>query len=186
VQWHRRDNSGRTEILELQDGKVKTDYVRGTETAIDLQGLLSFCAMSVRGQDVFRCRPEAGMAFCRHTPGEERPQVLGGYPSIASPILLRDAAVYGGLDGKLYVVPLDGSGKPWTFATAFGRAITAPAAVCDGRVFFGCEDGYLYVLGPGGKSPLPPGNSGWSGSAAPPAASRATRRRLVHQLRQPG
>ena len=28
-------------------------------------------------------------------------------------------------------------------------------AVCDGRIYFGCEDGYLYVLGPDGKAALP-------------------------------
>ena len=42
MQWHRRDNSGRVEILRLGQEKVKTDYVRGTETAINLPGLMSF------------------------------------------------------------------------------------------------------------------------------------------------
>jgi hypothetical protein len=28
-------------------------------------------------------------------------------------------------------------------------------AVCDGRVYFGCEDGYLYALGPCGQARLP-------------------------------
>lgn len=173
VQWHRRDNSGRTEILRLKQGKVQGDYVRGTDTAIHLQGLLGFSAVSVRGEDVFRCRPEAGLAFCKHAPGRERPQSLGGYPSIASPILLRDRAVYGGLDGRLYVVPLDGSGKTWSFATAFGRPITAPAAVCDGRIYFGCEDGYLYVLGPGGKADLPRTDLGLCRIRSPLGGKRA-------------
>lgn len=154
-QWHRRDNAGRTEILRLREYKVETDYVRGTETAINLPGLMSFCAPSVRGQIVYRCRPEEGYGFCRHAPGQEKPEYLGGYPSIASPILLRDQGVFGGLDGSLYVVPLSGRGKLWSFKTAFGSAISAPVAVCDGRVYFGCEDGYLYVLGPGGKASLP-------------------------------
>jgi outer membrane protein assembly factor BamB len=155
VQWHRRDNSGRVEILRRGGGQVHADYVRGTQTAINLPGLMSFSAVSVRGEDVFRCRPQHGLEFCLHAPGVKSPKSLGGYPSIASPILLDDAAVYGGLDGRLYVVPLDGKHSPWSFATAFGRAITAPAAVCDGRVYFGCEDGHLYVLGPGGRAPLP-------------------------------
>jgi outer membrane protein assembly factor BamB len=80
---------------------------------------------------------------------------LGGYPSIASPILLRDTAVFGGLDGSLYVVPLSGSGKAWSFKTGFGKAISAPVAVCDGRIYFGSEDGCLYILGPGGKAEMP-------------------------------
>jgi len=154
-QWHRRDNTGRVEILRLRDGKLETDYVRGTLVRNDRPGLLSFSSVSLRGQDVYRCRPEEGFGCCKHSPGQEQPKVLGGYPSVASPILLRDTAVYGGLDGSLYVAPLSGSGEAWSFKTGFGKAITAPVAVCDGRIYFGCEDGYLYVLGPEGRAPLP-------------------------------
>ncbi len=46
------------------------------------------------------------------------------------------------------MTPLSGNGKEWSFKTAFGKAISAPAAVCDGRIYFGCDDGYLYILGP--------------------------------------
>jgi outer membrane protein assembly factor BamB len=152
-QWHRLDNGGRVEILRCRDGQVQADYVRGTQTNTR-GGLVSFCSVSLRGRDVYRCRPEENFGFCRHSPGQEQPQYLGGYPSIAPPILLRDQAVYGGLDGRLYVVPL-GAGKVWSFATAFGKPISAPVAVCDGRIYFGCEDGYLYALGPGGTAPLP-------------------------------
>lgn len=153
-QWHRLDNGGRVERLQLHDGKVESDYVRGTQTSTK-GGLLSFCSVSLRGEDVYRCRPEENFGFCKHSPGRKQPQYLGGYPSITSPVLLRDTAVYGGLDGSLYVVSLSGRGEVWSFKTAFGKAISAPAAVCDGRIYFGCEDGYLYVLGPGGKAPLP-------------------------------
>ncbi|MGB2821105.1 MAG: PQQ-binding-like beta-propeller repeat protein, partial [Phycisphaerae bacterium] len=114
---------------------------------------LSFCSVSMRGTDVYRTRPEDGLGLCRHSPDKEA-QPLDGYPSIAPPILLRNAAVYGGLDGRLYVAPLAG-GKAWSFETAFGKAITSAAAVCDGRVYFGCDDGHLYVLGPGGDAAPP-------------------------------
>ncbi len=154
-QWHRRDNAGRVEIFRLRGGNVETDFVPGTQTAINLPGLMSFCSPSVRGSDVYRCRPQAGFGLCRHTPGQPEPEHLGGYPSICPPILLREQAVYGGLDGKLYVVLLSGRGGVWSFATAAGRPISAPACVCDGRIVFGCEDGYLYILGPDGKAPLP-------------------------------
>lgn len=178
-QWHRRDNTGRVEIIRLRGPKAQTDYIPGTQTEINRPGLLSFSSVSVRGEDVYRCRPEEGFGFCRHAPGKPT-LYLGGYPSIAPPILLRDMGVYGGLDGSLYVVPLSGSGPApivqqpnnrsaskfaesnsgpigagWSFKTAFGKAISAPVAVCDGRIYFGCEDGYLYVLGPEGKAPLP-------------------------------
>ena len=154
-QWHRRDNTGRVEIIQLRDGKPKTDYVPGTLTEINRPGLLSFCSVSIRGRDVYRCRPEEGFGFCKHSPSQGQTQYLGGYPSIASPILLHDMGVYGGLDGSLYVVPLSGNGKVWSFKTAFGKAISAPVAVCDGRIYFGCEDGYLYILGPKGTAQLP-------------------------------
>ena len=160
-QWHRRDNTGRVEIIllkesrgRLRDSKAKTKYVSGTQTEINRPGLLSFSSVSVRGQDVYRCRPEEGFGFCKHSPGKPA-QYLCGYSSIAPPILLRETGVYGGLDGSLYVVPLSGSGKVWSFQTAFAKAVSAPVTVCDGRIYFGCEDGYLYVLGPGGTAPLP-------------------------------
>jgi outer membrane protein assembly factor BamB len=153
-QWTLLDNGGRVDTLRLGDGKVQADYVHGTRTNTR-GGLLSFCSVSLRGGQVYRCRPEEGFGLCRHISGQEQPECLGGYPSLASPILLRDSAVFGGLDGSLFVVPLSGDGKPWSFRTAFGKAITAPVAVCDGRIYFGCEDGYLYALAPGGQAPLP-------------------------------
>ncbi|MFC1633381.1 PQQ-binding-like beta-propeller repeat protein [Planctomycetota bacterium] len=154
-QWHRRDNTGRVEIIPLHDDQAKVSHVPGTITEINRPGLLSFCSVSIRGRDVYRCRPEENYGFCKHSPGRDQPQYLGGYPSIASPILLRDTGVYGGLDGRLYVIPLSGNGRVWSFKTAFDKAISAPVAVCDGRIYFGCEDGYLYILGPDGKAPLP-------------------------------
>jgi len=154
VQWHRRDNTGRVEILALRDGKLEAASVPGTLVRNDLPGLLGVCSVSVRGRDVFRCRPEEGFGLCRHSPGQEQPAVLSKAAAIAPPIILRDAAVYGSLDGALHVVPLSG-GEPWAFKTPFGRPISAPVAVCDGRVYFGCEDGYLYALGRGGTAPLP-------------------------------
>ncbi|MFV1968953.1 MAG: PQQ-binding-like beta-propeller repeat protein, partial [Pirellulaceae bacterium] len=155
VQWHRRDNAGRVEILRLDGDEVTAEYVASTQTAINRPGLLSFASVSMRGGNIYRCRPEEGFGFCRHTLDQEEPESLGAYPSITPPILLKNQGIVGGLDGRLYVVPLSGDEPAWSFATAFGSAISAPAAVCNGRIYFGCEDGYLYVLGPGGKAPLP-------------------------------
>ena len=146
-QWHRRDNTGRVEVIRLVEGKTLTEHIEGTQTEINRPGSLSFSSVSVRGDDVYRCRPEEGFGLCKHSRGKAT-QKLGGYPSITPPILLRDKVVYGGLDGNLYIVSMSGS-DVWSFKTAFARAISAPVAVCDGRIYFGCEDGYLYVLGPG-------------------------------------
>ena len=174
-QWTQRDNTGRVEVLQFADGKVQSGFVRGTETAYNLPGLMSFSSVSIRGGDVYRCRPEQGFGLCRHSGGQTKP--LDAYPSISSPILLRDAAVVGGLDGSLYVVPL-AEGPAWSFKTPFGKAISAPVAVSDGRIYFGCEDGYLYALGPGASAPLPAKDLGLeqvrsplSVGPAPPAGS---------------
>ncbi|MHC4540988.1 MAG: outer membrane protein assembly factor BamB family protein, partial [Planctomycetota bacterium] len=68
-QWHRRDNTGRVEIISLRDGQKSVGFVPATLTEINRPGLLSFCSVSVRGQDVYRCRPEGGFGFCKHSPG---------------------------------------------------------------------------------------------------------------------
>ncbi len=156
VQWHRRDNAGRVEIMRLgssdqndTSSKVETSVVPGTETSIDQHGLLSFASVSVRGKDVYRVRPEHGAGLCRHTVGSQQPPVvLCDAGSICPPVLTRDHAVYGGLDGKLYIVPL-GDGKTVSLATPFGSPITASVAIAEDQIFVPCEDGYLYV---GGKA----------------------------------
>jgi outer membrane protein assembly factor BamB len=154
VQWHRRDNAGRVETMRLDGDQVKYDFVKGTETAIHQQGLLSFASVSVRNGKVYRVRPEHGLGLCRHVPGAEQPEVLNAAPSICPPVIAKHQVVYGGLDGKLHMVPLDGS-RAWSFATAFGAPITAPVALSDGRIYAGCEDGYLYVFGAKGRAALP-------------------------------
>ena len=154
VQWHRRDNAGRVEILRLDGDEVKADFVKGTETAIHLPGLLSFAAVSIRGSDVYRTRPEQGLGLCLHQPGDEKPKVLCEAASICQPILTKNHVVYGGLDGKLRIVPLSG-GQTQELDTAFGSPITAAVAIANGRIYVPCEDGYLYVFGKDGQAPLP-------------------------------
>ncbi len=154
VQWHRRDNAGRVEIMRLDGNDLKTGIVPGTETSIRSLGLLSFTQVSIRGNDIYRVRPEHGVGLCRHTIDGGPPVALNAAAAISPPVITRDHVVYGGLDGKLHVVRLDGSEKS-SFATAFGAPITAPLAVAQGRVYAGCEDGYLYILGAGGTATLP-------------------------------
>lgn len=154
VQWHRRDNAGRVEIMRLEGDELKYDFVAGTETAIHLPGLLSIASVAVRGDDVYRVKPEQGLGLVRHTKGQTEPTVLCDAPSICPPVLTKDHAIYGGLDGKLYVVPLQG-GEATALSTAGDAPITAPVALADGRIFAACEDGYLYVFGPSGNAPPP-------------------------------
>jgi len=154
VQWHRRDNAGRVEKMRLESDELQFDYVKGTQTDIRTPGMLNFAPVSVRDGNVYRVRPEQGFGLCRHSVGADKPEALNAAPSICPPVLTRDHAIYGGLDGKLHIVPLK-DGKSKALETAFGAPITAPVAVAAGRIYVGCEDGYLYIFGPNGKAPLP-------------------------------
>lgn len=160
VQWHRRDNVGRVDLLRLDlAGFGPPAFVAGTATNIRTEGLLSFSPVSVRDDAIYRVRPEFGKGLCRHALGQDQSVVLSPEPAICPPILTRRHAVCGGLDGKLRVVPLDG-GKTVELATGFGAPITASVAVADGRIFVPCEDGYLYIFGPNGKSAQPTADLG--------------------------
>ncbi|WP_417847342.1 PQQ-binding-like beta-propeller repeat protein [Thalassoglobus sp.] len=154
IQWHRRDNAGRVEILKLEEGEVKAEFVKGTETAINIPGLLSFASVAVQDGVVYRTRPEHGLGLCRHAPDAEEVEVLCEAPSISPPIITREHILYGGLDGKLHVVPIRG-GEERSYSTAWSVPITAPLGISDGRVYAACEDGYLYVFGSNGKASLP-------------------------------
>ncbi len=154
VQWHRRDNAGRVEKLWLDGENLQTDFVPGTQTAIHLPGLLSFSAVSIRGTDIYRVRPEQGMGLCRHSAGKEEPQVLCDAPSISPPVLTKDHAVYGGLDGNVYVVPLAG-GETTVLQTAFESPISAAVAIADQQLFVPSEDGHLYIYSATGSASLP-------------------------------
>lgn len=154
VQWHRRDNAGRVEMIRLEGDQAETAFVPGTETSIRLRGLLSFSPVAIRGSDLFRVRPEYGKGLCRHSVDTGRVDVLCVEPAISPPVIARDAVVYAGLDGKVRVISLaDRSTR--TLPTAFGRPVSAPIAVSGGKIVVGSEDGYLYVFGAGPRIPLP-------------------------------
>ena len=104
-QWFRRDNGGRVEVLRIVDDKVEAGFVAGTETDYQSDPSMSFSSVSIRGDAVYRCRPEAGVGLCRHEGGQTVP--LGDYPSIAPPILAGDRVLVAGLDGRLAIVPLE-------------------------------------------------------------------------------
>jgi outer membrane protein assembly factor BamB len=155
VQWHRRDNAGRVDVLRL-DGETVTsgEFVPGTDTNIRMDGLLSFSPVSIRGDSVYRVKPENGRGLFQHDRVSGESRLLCETPGLAPPVLTREFAIYGTLNGDLKIVRLDGGGIT-TLPTAFGRAISAPVAISEGRVFVPCEDGCLYVFGPDGKATMP-------------------------------
>ncbi len=153
-QWYRRDNTGSLEVLTLRGRKLRRLEVKGTRTSYKSRHGMGFSGPAVRGEWIYRCRPEQGFGLCRYGPkGAEEP--LAPDMALAPPVLAGDRLLYGDLFGRLHVLPLSGKGKPWSFSTPFGKALSAPPIVFDGKVAFGCEDGYLYVLAPGGKAEPP-------------------------------
>jgi outer membrane protein assembly factor BamB len=164
VQWHRRDNAGRVDIMRLEGDTLKTgDFVPGTDTNIRMDGLLSFSPVAIRGSEVFRVKPETGRGLIRHNLKTKALDTLSREGAIAPVVLLRDYAVFGDLSGTLHFCGINddkhialggGRFKPLPSVELFGAKgtpITAPVAVADGRVFAASEDGYLYCFGVSGK-----------------------------------
>lgn len=145
VQWHRRDNAGRVDIMRLEGDTLKTgEFVSGTDTNIRMDGLLSFSPVAIRGKEVFRVKPESGRGLIRHNMASKESKMLSVRGSIAPPVITKSHVIFGALDGTLNVVPLDGS-------KAFERKvllspITAPVAVADKRIYVPSEDGSLYLF----------------------------------------
>lgn len=155
VQWHRRDNAGRVDIMRLDGDTVKTgDFVPGTDTNIRMDGLLSFSPVAIRGQDVFRVKPETGRGLIKHTlssasnkGSSEPPDILGQKGMIAPPVLTRKHVFAGSLDGNLVVTPFnEGLEYSKVFRLPSKAPVTAPVAIASGRIFVPNEDGSLYVF----------------------------------------
>lgn len=152
VQWHRRDNAGRVDIMRLDGDTVKTgDFVPGTDTNIRMDGLLSFSPVAIRGQDVYRVRPESERGVMRHRVGvaDDKGEVLtmGGY--IAPPILTKNFLIVGDTHGWLHIEPITTAHNKASSLQASDVAISAPLAIADGRIYVPSEDGRVYVYAPG-------------------------------------
>ncbi|MEQ1750230.1 MAG: PQQ-binding-like beta-propeller repeat protein, partial [Prosthecobacter sp.] len=146
VQWHRRDNAGRVDIMRLEGDTVKTgDFVPGTDTNIRMDGLLSFSPVAIRGKDVFRVKPETGRGLIKHNMVNKESQMLSAKGAIAPPVITKNHVIFGALDGSLNVVPMNG-GKALEFGTFPEGPITAPVAVSAGRIFAVTELGFLTVF----------------------------------------
>jgi len=173
IQWHRRDNAGRVEILRLgENDEITTDFVPGTETAINIPGLLGFASVAVRDGVAWRTRPEHGFGLCRHAPDAEEAEVMCEAPSIGPPLVTSKQVIYGGLDGTVRIVPMNG-GEARLLSTAGNVPLSAPLGLANGRIYAPSEDGYLYVFGPNGKAPLPEKDLGVTEVRSPLTGARA-------------
>ena len=145
VQWHRRDNAGRVDIMRLEGITLKTgEFVPGTETNIRMDGLLSFSPVAIRGNEVFRVKPETGRGLIKHNMASNESGMLSAKGAIAPPVITKSHVIFGALDGSVNVVPLDGSTA--IELEALGSPITAPVALADHRIYVPSEDGSLYLF----------------------------------------
>jgi outer membrane protein assembly factor BamB len=154
VQWHRRDNAGRVEVLRFEEDKLNATYVPGTQTAIELPGLLSFASVAVRNHEVFRVKPENGQGLVLHNRINGSSQILAVHPAISPPVVTKDHVLYGGLDGSLHTVHL-GTGKSQVYSTRSTLPISGAIAICNQRIYVPSEDGHLYVFGQGNVDDTP-------------------------------
>lgn len=151
VQWHRRDNAGRVDIMRLEGDTLKTgDFVPGTDTNIRMDGLLSFSPVAIRGSEVFRVKPETDRGLIRHNMSTKELKTLSGAGAIAPPVLTKRHVIVGGLDGVLRAMPIEG-GKTVELKGLNSGAISAPVAVADGYIFVVDEAGKLSRFSPRGN-----------------------------------
>lgn len=74
-------------------------------------------------------------------------------PFAASHTLTKEHLIATTLRGELLVIDLNpkAAAKPFRFQTPHGLGIGAAPVVADGRIYFGCDDGYFYVLSSTGQ-----------------------------------
>jgi len=146
VQWHRRDNAGRVDIMRLEGDTLKTgDFVPGTDTNIRMDGLLSFSPVAIRGSEIFRVKPETARGLIRHNLVTKEMKTLSESGAIAPPVLTKRHVIVGGLDGVLRIAPLEG-GKVIELKGLKSGSISSPVAVADGCIFVGDEEGGLSIF----------------------------------------
>jgi hypothetical protein len=87
VQWHRRDNAGRVEILRPDPGPTARDETRNRlrrrhANRHQLPGLLSFAPVAIRGEPTSIASARAGLGL---VPPHQRPAPPKNWPSPAVP-----------------------------------------------------------------------------------------------------
>src|SRR5205814_615148 len=74
-------------------------------------------------------------------------------PMVTSHALAKDHLLATTLRGELIVLALEGKSgaPPFRYRTPQGKGIGSSPVVSGGHVYFGCDDGCFYVLGPEGN-----------------------------------
>ncbi|PCJ61851.1 MAG: hypothetical protein COA79_06030 [Planctomycetota bacterium] len=90
----------------------------------------------------------------------ETKKYLGGWKhkTMATPIasshtLAKEHILLTTLNGEFIAAGIGTKSKekPFRFLTPNGKGISSSPIISNGQVLFGCDDGYLYILGPNGK-----------------------------------
>jgi len=151
-----KDGKGRIARFSLEDGSSD----KGKKIVSDQWAALDSAA--VRGETMYFNRDTFGMTAYDFKTGEPRwtsfsedPGSLT--PAISAPALSKDHCLYTTLFGELIAVPLSSRGKGlnslgtsvFRFETPGAPTTTSSPAISNGRVYFGSDDGCLYVLGSG-------------------------------------
>jgi outer membrane protein assembly factor BamB len=145
---------------------------------------------AVRGQTAFFGNRVWG-AVARDFAGSPQWSFAGpesNAPVVASPALSAGHCVMTTTGGELIVVDLASRGGalaqfkpgPFRFKTPHGKMAAASPAISGGAVFFGCDDGFLYVLSP---SATLRAASGMTSSGPGGAIQPRTEELVLHQPR---
>ncbi len=156
--WPGVDGAGSVARFKLADGTHAKADARSGQWAV-------FGTPAVRGAKAYWCRHIRGAAAHEFGKGGLWENFVwskpaGFTPSVASPALSAGHIAYTTVRGELIVRSLDPKKtRGHRFAVPDGRFISSSPAISGGRVYFGCDDGFLYVLGPGGKGEMKPEKS---------------------------
>ncbi len=155
-----KDGNGAFVRLSLRDGSFHHDR------DVLMKQWAVLASPAVRQETAFFARQAFGMTadrFAGQGPGpwtsfdadhEPSGSASGSLtPSLSAPALSQEHCVFTTLNGELIVIHLPSATEVFRFRTAHGSVITSSPAIAGGRVHFGGDDGYLYVLGRGRTIP---------------------------------
>ena len=152
-----KDGHGVVLRVALRDGAFDEERDQLTEqwaavAAPAVRGSTAFFTRQAFGVSAYRFSPNQALLFSSFGDDAERLT-----PSISSPALSQNHCVFTTLHGELIAVNVSARGRGLTalsdelfrFETPHGKPISSAPAIDAGRVYFGCDDGHLYILGKG-------------------------------------
>lgn len=160
-----KDGNGAVLRVALKDGSWQKDR----DVLLNQWAALNSAA--VRDETLYFGRGAFGVSAYDFRSGSLQWTTIGSdaaplLPLLSAPALSRQSCCFTTLEGEFVSVPLPENGgssakeaQPlFRWQTPGGRPISSSPAIADGRVYFGCDDGCLYVLGtgPATQRPLEP------------------------------